>query len=82
MRYGTGEQQDFYVPRICRAEPFFCIGMSEPNSGSDLASIRTRAERNQHGWLLNGNKIWTTNAHHCRYMIALVRTSGHSAERQ
>lgn len=82
MRYGTGEQQDFYVPRICSAEAFFCIGMSEPNSGSDLASIRTRAERNQLGWLLNGNKIWTTNAHHCHYMIALVRTSGHSADRQ
>jgi len=82
MRYGTREQQDFYVPRICRAEAFFCIGMSEPNSGSDLASIRTRAERNQHGWLLNGNKIWTTNAQHCHYMIALVRTSGQGADRQ
>jgi alkylation response protein AidB-like acyl-CoA dehydrogenase len=81
MRYGTDQQKDFYVPRICRAEAFFCIGMSEPNSGSDLASIRTRAERNGQGWLLNGSKIWTTNAHHCHYMIALVRTSGQSADR-
>ena len=82
MRYGTPEQQAFYVPKVCRGEAFFCIGMSEPNSGSDLASIRTKAERNEHGWLLNGSKIWTTNAHHCHYMIALVRTSGQSSDRQ
>ena len=81
MRYGTEAQQDFYVPRICRAEAFFCIGMSEPNSGSDLASIRTRAERTETGWRLNGAKIWTTNAHHCHYMIALVRTSGDACDR-
>ncbi|MFO7747483.1 MAG: acyl-CoA dehydrogenase family protein [Orrella sp.] len=81
MRYGTPEQQDFYVPRICQADAFFCIGMSEPNSGSDLVSIRTRAQPNDQGWLLNGSKIWTTNAHHCHYMIALVRTSGESADR-
>ena len=82
MRYGTEAQQDFYVPRICRAEAFFCIGMSEPNSGSDLASIRTKAERTETGWCLNGAKIWTTNAHGCHYMIALVRTSGQSSDRQ
>lgn len=81
MRYGTPEQQAFYVPRVCRAEAFFCIGMSEPNSGSDLASIRTRAVANSDGWLLNGSKIWTTVAHHCHYMIALVRTSGEAADR-
>ncbi len=81
MRYGTPEQQAFYVPRICLAEAFFCIGMSEPNSGSDLASIRTNAQPNGDGWLLNGSKIWTTYAHHCHYMIALVRTSGESADR-
>lgn len=81
MRYGTEQQRSFYVPRICRAEAFFCIGMSEPNSGSDLASIRTRAQQNDQGWLLNGSKIWTTNAHHCHYMIALVRTSGETADR-
>ena len=81
MRFGTPEQQAFYVPRICRAEAFFCIGMSEPNSGSDLASIRTRAVPNERGWLLNGSKIWTTVAHHCHYMIALVRTSGEASDR-
>ena len=82
LRFGTQAQREFYIPRICRAEAFFCIGMSEPNSGSDLASIRTRAQRNESGWLLQGSKIWTTNAHQCHYMIALVRTSGESSDRQ
>ncbi len=82
MKYGTPAQQQFYIPRICRGEAFFCIGMSEPNAGSDLASVRTRAERNDRGWLLNGQKIWTTNAHQCHYMIALVRTSGQAEDRQ
>ena len=76
LKYGTPEQQQFYIPRICRGEAFFCIGMSEPNSGSDLAGVKTRATRTDKGWLLNGQKIWTTNAHHCHYMIALVRSSG------
>ncbi len=81
LKYGTESQKQFYLPRICKAEAFFCIGMSEPNSGSDLASIRTRASPTAHGWLLNGSKIWTTNAQHSHYMIALVRTSGESADR-
>ncbi len=82
LKYGTEAQKQRYIPPICRGESFFCIGMSEPNSGSDLASVRTRAVRNDTGWLLNGQKIWTTNAHHCHYMIALVRTSGEATDRQ
>jgi len=82
LRYGTGEQKAFYLPRICRAEAFFCIGMSEPGAGSDLASVRTRARPAGQGWLLNGGKIWTTYAHHAHYMIALVRTSGEPEDRQ
>ena len=82
LRYGTEAQRQFYIPRICRGEAFFCIGMSEPSSGSDLASIRSRAQRTETGWLLNGSKIWTTNAHGCHYMIALVRTSGETSDRQ
>jgi len=81
LKYGTEAQKRFHVPRICRGESFFCIGMSEPNSGSDLASVRSRAVPNDRGWLLNGQKIWTTNAHHCQYMIALVRTSGSPEDR-
>ncbi len=81
LKYGTPAQQQFYIPRICRGEAFFCIGMSEPNSGSDLAGVKTRATRTDTGWLLNGQKIWTTNAHNCDYMIALVRTSGTTEDR-
>lgn len=81
LKYGTEAQKQFYVPRVCRGEAFFCIGMSEPGSGSDLASVKTRATPNERGFLLNGQKIWTTNAHHCQYMIALVRTSGSAQDR-
>jgi alkylation response protein AidB-like acyl-CoA dehydrogenase len=75
LRYGTDAQRAAILPRICRGEAHFCIGMSEPDSGSDLASIRTRAERRKHGWRVTGTKLWTTGAQHCEYMIALVRTS-------
>ncbi|MBB1632502.1 MULTISPECIES: acyl-CoA dehydrogenase family protein [Cupriavidus] len=81
-KYGTTAQKAYYLPRICRAEAFFCIGMSEPNTGSDLASVRTRAFRTPTGWRLNGQKIWTTHAPGSQYMIALVRTSGTVEDRQ
>ncbi len=81
-KFGNEEQRRFYLPRICGGDAFFCIGMSEPNSGSDLASVGTRARRRERGgWSLSGRKIWTTNAHHCHYMIALVRTSGAPQDR-
>lgn len=79
LNYGTEAQRQAYLPRICRGEVFLCIGMSEPGSGSDLASVRTRAERTAHGWRVNGKKIWTSNSMHSDYMIALVRTSGSAA---
>ncbi len=81
LKYGTEAQKRFYLPRICRGEAFFCIGMSEPGAGSDLANVKTRAVPNGKGFVLNGQKIWTTNAHHCHYMIALVRTSGEAGDR-
>ncbi|MCW5623858.1 MAG: acyl-CoA dehydrogenase family protein [Burkholderiales bacterium] len=81
LKYGTDEQKRHYLPPICRGESYFCIGMSEPNSGSDLASVRTRAVRTDRGWTLSGQKIWTTYAHGCHYMIALVRTSGDAQDR-
>ena len=83
LHYGTEAQRQFYLPRISKGEALFCIGMSEPGSGSDLASVRTRADLQDDGsWVLNGQKIWTTNAMHSDYMIALVRTSGTTADRQ
>ena len=81
LRFGTEAQKRFYVPRVCSGDAFFCIGMSEPQSGSDLASIRTRATPTADGWRLNGQKVWTTNAHRSHYMIALVRTSGSAEDR-
>ncbi|MNJ10175.1 Acyl-CoA dehydrogenase [compost metagenome] len=81
LKFGSDAQKDFYLPRICAGQAFFCIGMSEPNAGSDLASVRSRATPCDGGWRLNGRKIWTTNAHHADYMIALVRTSGAPEDR-
>ena len=81
LRYGSQAQRDFYLPRIIRGEAFFAIVMSEPDTGSDLASVRTRATPQGGGWLLNGRKIWTTNAHRSHYMCALVRTSGAPEDR-
>jgi alkylation response protein AidB-like acyl-CoA dehydrogenase len=75
LRYGTAEQRERLLPRICRGEVFFCIGMSEPDSGSDLASIRSRAERVPAGWRLNGTKLWTSGAAISDFMIGLFRTS-------
>jgi len=82
LRYGTEAQRLAFLPQICRGETVFCIGMSEPNAGSDLASVRSRATPNAAGWLLTGSKIWTTYAHEADYMIALVRTSGTADDRQ
>jgi alkylation response protein AidB-like acyl-CoA dehydrogenase len=74
LRCGTEAQREFFLPRIARGELHFAIGMSEPDSGSDLASVRTRAERADGGFRVNGRKVWTSNAHRCQWMIALVRT--------
>jgi len=75
LRYVTEEQRQRFLPRICRGEIFFCIGMSEPDSGSDLASIRTRGTKSEGGWLVNGTKLWTSAALAADYMIALIRTT-------
>jgi alkylation response protein AidB-like acyl-CoA dehydrogenase len=74
LRLGTEEQKLAILPRIAAGECFFGIGMSEADTGSDLASVRTRAGRTDDGWRVNGAKLWTTNAHHCHYMIVLCRT--------
>ena len=82
LRYGSEAQKRFFVPAVCRGELFFAIGMSEPQAGSDLASVRTRATPTASGWRVKGQKIWTTNADHSHWMIALVRTSGAPEDRQ
>lgn len=75
LKFGNDTLKQTYLPRIARAEYAFCIGMSEPDSGSDLASLRTGGTPVDGGWRVNGTKIWTTNAHRVNAMIALVRTA-------
>jgi len=80
MRNGTEEQRRTYLPGIARGERYFCIGMSEPDSGSDLASVRTKATPDGTGWRINGAKVWTSIAHVATNMVVLVRTD--EGERQ
>ena len=75
LRFGTEAQRERFLPAIARGELSFAIGMSEPDSGSDLASIRTRAVRRDGGYVVNGTKVWTSNAHRSQYAIALFRTT-------
>ncbi len=80
IKYASEELKQDILPRICKGECSFCIGMSEPNSGSDLFAARSRADKVDGGWRLNGQKIWTSNAHQADYMIGLFRTSPPSEE--
>jgi alkylation response protein AidB-like acyl-CoA dehydrogenase len=82
LRLGNEELKRRWVPAIARGEAFACIGLSEPNSGSDLASVRTAARRDGDGWALNGQKVWTTGAHVSHFMIALVRSEAGSERQQ
>jgi alkylation response protein AidB-like acyl-CoA dehydrogenase len=75
LRYGTEEVKRDVVPKIVRGEASFAIGLSEPNSGSDVFAASTKATKVQGGWLINGRKIWTSNAHRATHMIGLFRTS-------
>ena len=81
LRFGTEEQREKILPRIAKGEIFFCIGMSEPDSGSDLAATKTRATKTDGGWLINGTKLWTSGAHLSDYMIALFRTDPDPTDR-
>lgn len=75
MKYGHEDVQNEILPKIVSGDCTFCIGMSEPGSGSDLFGATTRATKTDGGYLINGAKIWTSNAHNSDYMIGLFRTA-------
>ncbi|MBO6810325.1 MULTISPECIES: acyl-CoA dehydrogenase family protein [Marinobacter] len=74
IRFGTQAQKDYYLPRILRSEDWWCQGYSEPGAGSDLASLKTRAERDGNYYVVNGQKTWTTLGQHANRIFCLVRT--------
>jgi len=74
LMFGSGEQKQKYIPAIARGDIVFCIGYSEPNAGSDLASLQTRATEVSDGYIINGQKIWTTIAHYADYCWLATRT--------
>ena len=75
LHFGTEEQRQRFLPGIAAGEVYFSLGMSEPDSGSDLASVRTRATRAEGGWTVTGTKVWTSEAHHNHFFAVLCRTS-------
>jgi alkylation response protein AidB-like acyl-CoA dehydrogenase len=81
LRYGSEAQRQRFLPAIARGESPFALGMSEPNSGSDLASVRTRAEKVAGGWRINGQKVWTSWAHKAEHFFCLCRTSPDQGDR-
>ena len=81
LKFGNEDQRREFLPKIVSGDCYFSIGMSEPDTGSDLASIRTTATKTDGGWLVNGSKIWTSFAHTNHYMVALVRTEPPSENR-
>ncbi|WP_051102474.1 acyl-CoA dehydrogenase family protein [Parafrankia elaeagni] len=74
LRYGTEAQRHRYLPAISRGESYWGIGLSEPDAGSDLAAVRSKAVRVDGGWELTGRKVWTSGAHHAHAFFALART--------
>ncbi|MET7397308.1 acyl-CoA dehydrogenase family protein [Dactylosporangium sp. NPDC005572] len=82
IAHGTAEQQARHLPGILRGDTYWCQGFSEPGSGSDLASLRTAATRVDGGWLVNGSKIWTSNAHNASQCLLLARTDPDAPKHQ
>ena len=76
--FGTAEQRDGILPRMAGAEDLWCQGWSEPNAGSDLASVSSRARRVDGGWVLDGQKTWTTRGAFCTHLFGLFRTDPES----
>lgn len=81
LKHGSERARELILPRVAAGECYFGIGMSEPDSGSDLAAARTKADKVEGGWVINGTKIWTSNAHRVHYLIVLARTEPPSENR-
>jgi alkylation response protein AidB-like acyl-CoA dehydrogenase len=77
LRYGSEAQKQRYLPAMAQGTCFSALGLSEPDTGSDLASVRTRATRTDGGWLINGTKIWTSHAHRAQVLVVLARSAPH-----
>jgi len=82
LQYGTEEQKLEHLPKICRGEIRWCQGYSEPGSGSDLASLQTRAVRDGDDFVVNGHKVWTSYADQCDWIFALVRTDPNAKKQE
>jgi alkylation response protein AidB-like acyl-CoA dehydrogenase len=82
LKFGTDEQKKKFLPRIYQGDDFWCQGYSEPGSGSDLASLKTKAVRSGDHYVVNGQKIWTTLGHYADWIFCLVRTDSGAAKRQ
>jgi alkylation response protein AidB-like acyl-CoA dehydrogenase len=82
LRFGTDAQKKNFLPRIYHGEDFWCQGYSEPGSGSDLASLKTKAVREKDFYIVNGQKIWTTLGHYADWIFCLVRTDSSAEKRQ
>ncbi|MHA6780745.1 acyl-CoA dehydrogenase family protein [Pseudonocardia saturnea] len=81
LRVGTEQQKRTLLPAMARGRLFVAAGLSEPDSGSDLASVRTRATPTATGWRVSGRKVWTSHAHRSHYLLALVRTAPPNGDR-
>jgi alkylation response protein AidB-like acyl-CoA dehydrogenase len=82
IQFGTDEQKRRFLPRAANLDDWWCQGFSEPGAGSDLASLKTAAKREDEHYIVNGQKIWTSTAHHADWCFVLVRTNPNAAKRQ
>lgn len=82
LSHGTEEQKRKYLPLIAGGRSYFALGMSEPEAGSDLASVATKAVRVEGGWRLTGTKVWTSGAAHCTTIVVLARSSAEAKKHE